>query len=142
MLVSFGSPSIPHPRRYHHRDYDRHPETAPEHSKAATAMLLVLLGTLIALLSTAGAQSLNLSAVTTEWQSFLSFTKEYGKIYATVEEALHRFTVFHNNTIVAGHGVNKFSDITDEEFKKVISDGARIIFHRCTLSPFRSTSRR
>jgi len=58
---------------------------------------------------------------------FMSFMKEHGKSYATMEEEMERFTVFVANLKVidarnaddtAQHGITKFSDLTSEEFKK------------------------
>jgi cathepsin F len=57
---------------------------------------------------------------------FRGFVREYGELYATDEERLHRFKAFRHNLMkvvehrafdpTAVHGVTEFSDLTEEEF--------------------------
>jgi C1A family cysteine protease len=59
-------------------------------------------------------------------QKFLSFIKEHGKTYHSDHEFHHRFNIFKNNLAIidalnknstgAIYGINKFADITREEF--------------------------
>eukprot|EP01088_Endostelium_zonatum_P000003 TRINITY_DN0_c0_g1_i3.p1 TRINITY_DN0_c0_g1~~TRINITY_DN0_c0_g1_i3.p1 ORF type:complete len:335 (+),score=65.34 TRINITY_DN0_c0_g1_i3:76-1080(+) len=65
-----------------------------------------------------------------ERSEFIAFQHRYGKIYATADEFEHRFNVFKANMLKASelgardpharYGITKFSDMTPEEFKKII----------------------
>jgi C1A family cysteine protease len=63
-----------------------------------------------------------------EWTHFINFQKNFAKTYGTVEELFERFKIFktnlnniiHHNTHYTNNftmGINKFSDLTPDEFK-------------------------
>jgi len=63
-----------------------------------------------------------------EWTHFINFQKNFAKTYDTVEELFERFKIFktnlnniiHHNTHYTSNftmGINKFSDLTPDEFK-------------------------
>jgi len=60
------------------------------------------------------------------WKEFEQFAKEFGKVYRSLEEKMHRFGIFKNNFQFIRHhnsqgyrysmAVNHFADLTHEEF--------------------------
>jgi C1A family cysteine protease len=73
---------------------------------------------------------------------FAHWASQHGKVYKTQEERLHRRAIFAANVAkisahnAAGHswtmGVNKFADMTGEEFKARYTGGYRAKNHRTT----------
>lgn len=71
---------------------------------------------------------------TDEWKQFTDFQDRFSKKYSTVEEMVERFNVFRDNlrTIILHNldrsqnftmGVNQFTDLTAEEFKRMYASG-------------------
>ncbi len=71
-----------------------------------------------------------------EWDQFTHFQERFGKIYHSVEEFEHRFDIFRTNlrNIIIHNldhsqnftmGVNPFTDLTPEEFKKMYASGLK-----------------
>jgi C1A family cysteine protease len=61
------------------------------------------------------------------FQKFMKFTREYQKVYGSVEEFNSRYQIFKQNLMDlltedydGTHGVTKFSDMTAEEFEKTM----------------------
>jgi len=63
-----------------------------------------------------------------QWPAFVSFALQYGRKYPSVTEAAQRFQIFKNNEArnvqlrklnpLATFGVNKFADVSQEEFRQ------------------------
>lgn len=77
----------------------------------------------------------NLLGTHTE-RKFRVFMSDYGKSYSTREEYVHRLGIFAKNVLKAAehqmldptavHGVTRFSDLTDEEFKRMYTGVADV----------------
>jgi len=77
----------------------------------------------------------NLLGTHTE-SKFRLFMSDYGKNYSTREEYIHRLGIFAKNVLKAAehqmmdpsavHGVTQFSDLTEEEFKRMYTGVADV----------------
>lgn len=77
----------------------------------------------------------NLLGTHTE-NKFRVFMSDYGKNYSTKEEYIHRLGIFAKNILKAAehqmmdptavHGVTQFSDLTEEEFKRMFTGVADV----------------
>jgi cathepsin L len=83
-------------------------------------------------------------------QQFQDFKEKFGKVYSGAEEEEARFNIFKENVLKTElhaktkssytTGVNKFSDITQEEFESSFLGGARPIGPSVSTSSRRSSS--
>lgn len=98
---------------------------APNAARMITALLCLLFAT-PAMANVVNATSNEMKNLKSSWEAF---KLKYGKTYSNAEEEAHRYDIFGKNfeviakrnaqeTGTATHGVTKFSDLTQDEFRR------------------------
>jgi len=86
-----------------------------------------------------------------EWTAFLNFQSKFRKIYQNIEELNTRFSIFRENVkIIHQHnlettqnftmGINQFTDLTADEFKKTYVNGINVNYFKKSCKSFTGTS--
>ena len=77
------------------------------------------------------------------WKDFGFFQKKFNKVYGSIEEFEHRFSVFRENMrFILDHnlntfsnfslGMNQFTDLTNEEYRSAYVGGAHVGSYGCS----------
>lgn len=77
------------------------------------------------------------------WKDFGFFRKRFNKVYGSIEEFEHRFSVFRENMrFILDHnlntfsnfslGMNQFTDLTNDEYRAAYVGGARVGSYGCS----------